>query len=306
MISVVIPLYNKEKSIRATLESVLAQTYTDYEVIIVNDGSTDKSADVVRNFISTVKSEVYEVKNIRLIQQENAGVSAARNAGILAAQGEYVAFLDADDLWTPEYLETLSSLVQDYPNAGLYSIGYIAISTPYPPSQEKIDKYNQKAFRGYVENPWIDDIDLYIGSTCSSKDRLMRIGMLDTRMTHGEDLDLCWRLILDGGLVRDSKCCAFYRVDAENRAMNRVAPLEKHIPYYVDKYVELRSQNADFRRFFDSQMIYRLYPYLLDMKYKREASKIAQKFDYSQLKWSMHFRMLFPRIYYFLRKCFGK
>ena len=306
MISVVIPLYNKEKSIKATLESVLTQTYTDYEVIVVNDGSTDKSADVVRNFISTVKSEEFKVKNIRLIQQENAGVSAARNAGILAAQGEYIAFLDGDDLWTSNYLATQSALINDYPNAGLYSIGYIAINTPNPPSHELINKYNQNPFRGPVENPWISDMDLYIGSTCSSREKLIRIGLFDTRMTHGEDLDLCWRLILDGGLVRDSKCCAFYRVDAENRAMDKVIPLEKHIPYYMDKFAEVRSCNADFRRFFDGQMIYRLYPYLLDKRYAREACKIARQFDYSQLKWSMHFRVLFPKIYYYIRKYLSK
>ena len=204
MISVVIPLYNKEQSISATLKSVLAQTYTDYEVIIVNDGSTDGSADVVHNIICTMNSEEVRRGKIRLIHQENAGVSAARNKGILEAKGEYVAFLDADDLWGRDYLETLNALIKDFPDAGLYSIGYMTINTPNIPSQVQINRYPQDAFRGRVENPWIGDMDLYIGSTCSSKERLTRVGMLDSRMTHGEDLDVCWRLILDGGLVRDN------------------------------------------------------------------------------------------------------
>lgn len=312
MITIVIPLYNKEQSLPATLRSVLAQTYTDYEVVVVNDGSTDGSADVVRDFIrandgmsrADALNEPLLLNDgkIRLITQENAGVSAARNAGILAAKGEYVTFIDADDLWTPDYLETLDKLIRDFPDAGLYSIGYWVINTPNPPSREQIEKYNCHAFRGRVNNPWIEDMDLYIGSTCSSKERLIRVGLLDTRMTHGEDLDICWRLILEGGLVRDRRCCAFYRVDSENRAMNRVAPLEKIIPYYIDKYTDARARNADFRKFFDKQMIYRLYPYMLDERYRKEARKIAKRIDYSQLKWSMHFRMLFPRIYYILRK----
>lgn len=300
MISVVIPLYNKEKSVRATLESVRAQSYTDWECIVVNDGSTDESLNVVQNFIRNEKGGMWKVES-----QKNAGVSAARNAGILAAKGEYVTFLDADDLWTIDYLETLVSLIKDFPNAGLYAIGYRVINSPTMPSREQIDAINKNALRGPVDNLWIGDMDLYIGSTCSSKERMIRVGLMDMRMTHGEDLDFCWRLILDGGLVRDRKCCAFYRVDAENRAMNRIPALDRMIVSYVDKYSESRANNADFRRFYDEQMIYRLYPYLLDKRYRREARKIAKKFDYSQLKWSMHFRMLFPWIYYWLKKMFN-
>lgn len=303
MISIVIPLYNKEKSIVATLQSVLAQTYTDYEVIIVDDGSTDGSADIVREYVRTLQIDDFK---IQFLSQDNAGVSAARNRGIWEARGEYVTFIDADDLWASDYLETLVSLIKDFPNAGLYAIGYRVINSPTMPSREQIDAVNKNAFRGPVDNPWIEDMDLYIGSTCSSKERMIRVGLMDTRMTHGEDLDFCWRLILDGGLVRNKRCCAFYRVDAENRAMHRIPTLDKMIVSYVDKFEFARECNADFRRFFDEQMIYRLYPYLLDKRYRKEARKIAKKFDYSQLKWSMHFRMIFPWTYYYVRKYLSK
>src|SRR5690606_27294669 len=90
MFSVVIPLYNKEANIRQTLESVLNQTCTDFGIVIGNDGSKDNSRDVVLSM---------DDARIRLIDQENAGVSAARNRGIKEARGEWIAFLDADDLW---------------------------------------------------------------------------------------------------------------------------------------------------------------------------------------------------------------
>ena len=294
MISVVIPLYNKEQSIAATLQSVLAQTYTDFEVIVVDDGSTDKSADVVRNFISTVKSEVCKVKNVRLIHQENAGVSAARNRGIMEAKGEYIAFLDADDLWAQNYLATLAALITDFPNAGLYSLGYVEMKGDQSSMSDRNDIPVQ---RGWVSHPWKMRKGLWTGSVAASRERLLKLGMFDTRMTHGEDLDMWWRLILDGGLVEDNACCAFYRVDAENRAMDKVIPLEKHIPYYMDKFAETRTDNAEFRRFFDKQMVYRLYPYLLDRRYRAKAREIARKLDYSQLKRSMYFRMRYPHIY---------
>ena len=90
MISVVIPLYNKEKYIKRAIESVLNQTFQKFEIIVVNDGSTDKSAEIVQNI---------KDPRIRLINQKNAGVSAARNRGIQEAKYEYIAFLDADDFW---------------------------------------------------------------------------------------------------------------------------------------------------------------------------------------------------------------
>lgn len=291
MISVVIPLYNKEKSIVATLQSVLAQTYTDYEVIVVNDGSTDNSANVVKTMMATTEK-------IRLRYQPNAGVSAARNSGIVAAKGEYIAFLDADDLWAPNYLETLAALIAGFPNAGLYSLGYTEI---YSDNMLDNSLPEESHFRGIVKHPWKMRKGVWTGSVAAERERLIKVGMFDTRMTHGEDIDMWWRLILDGGLVVDTKCCAYYRQDTENRAMKRNIPLEKHIPYYVDKYAEARLKDIDFRRFFDREMIYRLYPYMFDRHYRSEAKCISQKFDYQLLKKSMRFRMQHPYLYKFLK-----
>ena len=94
-VSVIIPVYQVEKYIAATVKSVLAQTYTNFELIIVDDGSTDKSREICQQFTDP---------RIKIICQENRGVAAARNTGIRNAQGEYLALLDADDLWLPEKL----------------------------------------------------------------------------------------------------------------------------------------------------------------------------------------------------------
>ncbi len=117
-VSVIIPLYNKAPYIKRALDSVLAQTVQNFEVIIVNDGSTDGSEKVV---------EGYADPRIHLINQENQGVSAARNHGVDAARTELVAFLDADDEWLPEFLETIVRLREKYPEAGLYGTGYITV-----------------------------------------------------------------------------------------------------------------------------------------------------------------------------------
>jgi len=114
-VSVVIPLYNKGPYIARALNSVLAQIFQDFEVIVVDDGSTDNGAEVVRGFRDP---------RVRLIQQENQGVSAARNRGIEEARAELVAFLDADDEWLPEFLDTVLRLRSKYPDAGLYGTAY--------------------------------------------------------------------------------------------------------------------------------------------------------------------------------------
>lgn len=116
MISIIIPLYNKEASIATALRGVLAQTYQDFEVVVVDDGSTDGGAAVVETFTDP---------RIRLIRQENGGVSAARNRGIAEARGEHVAFLDADDEWMPEFLEEIAALQMEFPQCRAQATAYV-------------------------------------------------------------------------------------------------------------------------------------------------------------------------------------
>ena len=294
MISVVIPLYNKAQSIRKTLDSVLAQTYKNFEIVVVDDGSTDGSAGVAEAMLCECKVSGVECRG-KVIRKANGGVSSARNEGILAAKGEYIAFLDGDDLWHPEYLETLHQLIVDYPNAALYGIGCTKISGDMIPN--RILSSNE---RGEIEDVWNHYPSCWTGSSsCSSRERLIEVGLFDTRMTHGEDIDMWWRLLLSGKGVVDNLVLAYYRQDTENRAMNRVIPLEKHIPYYMEKYAEARANNVDFRRFFDREMIYILYPYLFISDYKKTAKIIAKSIDFSLQKWTMYFRMICPYTYRF-------
>ena len=143
--SIIIPLYNKAPYICKALESVLAQTYTDYELIVVDDGSTDESASIVETMLcEAMRLQGYKATRqedgkaedalptrliaqspYRLLKQQNAGVSAARNNGVAQASGEYIVFLDADDWWEPTYLERMAQLIKDYPEAGLYACNYV-------------------------------------------------------------------------------------------------------------------------------------------------------------------------------------
>ncbi|MDH3069585.1 glycosyltransferase family A protein [Akkermansia sp. N21169] len=115
MISVIIPLYNKEQQIADTLASVLKQSFKDFEIVIVDDGSTDRSVE-----------KAFSVRDarIRLVRQENAGVSAARNRGVEESRFDLVAFLDADDCWKPDYLQTQYELSRKYPQCDVFACNY--------------------------------------------------------------------------------------------------------------------------------------------------------------------------------------
>ncbi len=161
--SVIIPLYNKAPYIRKALESVCAQTYRDYELIVVDDGSTDESANIAETMLREIKGYRLEVKgqddsiaetnaynlapiNYKLIRQANSGVAAARNNGVAQAKGDYLAFLDADDWWEPTYLERMAQLIEDYPEAGLYGMNYIY----YKPGKTRVAL---KCKTGYINYP---------------------------------------------------------------------------------------------------------------------------------------------------------
>jgi glycosyltransferase involved in cell wall biosynthesis len=118
LFSVLIPLYNKGHTIVDTLQSVLAQTFEDFEVVIVDDGSTDDGPANVEQF--------FDDPRIRLIHQQNSGEGSARNAGIDAARYDWIAFLDADDIWLPGYLSEIYGAIQEFPDAGMICCGGVS------------------------------------------------------------------------------------------------------------------------------------------------------------------------------------
>ena len=248
-ISVVIPLYNKERAIINTLQSVLAQTYTDYEIIIVDDGSTDNSLNVVRKRISELENE-----RIRVIHKENGGVSSARNCGIKEAKGEYIALLDGDDLWEPNYLEEQIKLMHDFPDAGMWGVNTAFIK------YGKCWKWQQgmgDGFRGYVENYFgTSHNDLFCSSSVViRKDVFEKVGYFDERISSSEDLDMWYRIILKYPVVFYDKVLVYYNQDAENRVAYDTAvrfPLTKDIKYYFDKYNGEFDSNPVFSHYMNS------------------------------------------------------
>lgn len=244
MISIVIPLYNKEQSIERTVRSVLDQTYRDFELIIVNDGSTDRSLGVVERLLD-------EDSRIRIVSQHNAGVSAARNTGIKEATCEYVALIDGDDIWDENCLRELVKMSEDFSDAGMWGVNYADIING------EVRPYNQGLpleYRGYVHNYFATahgDI-FWTSALMMRKEVLCKVGIFDERVRYSEDMDLWYRIILNAPVCFYNHVYSFYNKDAENRAEQDV---HKHYniyqcwDYYIDKYAEDFKLHPDFARF---------------------------------------------------------
>lgn len=210
MISVVIPLYNKEKQIAYTLQSVLNQTFQDFEVVIVDDGSTDGSVAEVEKFCDS---------RIRLIHQKNAGVAAARNRGIEEAKYDLIAFLDADDEWKPEYLATQYHLSQKYPDCSVFACNYefrdiegkvtptIIRKLPFTGEDGILSNYFEVAS---CSHPPICSISIMV-----KKQAIQAIGGFPLGVSHGEDL-LTWaNLAVRNKIAYTRRVCSVYCLKAD-------------------------------------------------------------------------------------------
>lgn len=207
MFSIIIPLYNKENLILNTLSTVLAQSYQDYEIVIVNDGSTDNSV-----------AEVEKVKDlrIRLIHQQNAGVSAARNRGVEEAKGELIAFLDADDAWDPEYLETQYRLSRQYPDCTVFACNYVFRDTAgktIPTILRRLPFSGEDGILvNYFEVACYSHPPLWTSAVIVRKAALQSIGGFPVGVKSGEDL-LTWaRLSIKGRIAFCKRPLAIYNL----------------------------------------------------------------------------------------------
>ena len=185
-VSIVMPLYNKASSVASSIASVLAQTFTDWELVVVDDGSTDDGVAIVAALADT---------RIRLVRQANAGVSAARNRGVAEARTDLIAFLDADDLWLPEFLQRIVTLQSDFPQAAWFATGYRIEQADGTGHAVRLKGLPQGFARGvlanYFEVAAQSDPPVWTSATAVTKTAFSEMGGFPTGVHSGEDL-LTW------------------------------------------------------------------------------------------------------------------
>lgn len=226
--SVVIPVYNKSAYIGETLQSVLNQSFDDFEIVVIDDESSDNSVEVI---------EAYHDNRIQLYKKKNGGVSAARNYGILKSNGEIICFLDADDIWKPDYLMRLSWLIEQYPEAGFFCGAYdIFYKEKNNIVKEKNLSFNES--EDEIEIDYIKMSVLMFGSIALTsavairKSVLERMDMwFDERFCIGEDNDLWTRVSLITKAVYNKKPLMLYRSASIDGLISSNYEYDKSVKY---------------------------------------------------------------------------
>lgn len=193
MISIIIPLYNKRDTIRRSVKSVLSQTFNDFELIIVDDGSSDDSLSM----ISDIKDD-----RIFIVSQQNRGVSSARNRGVSISRGDYVAFLDADDEWDNDYLECQKKMILSYPKCNVFGTNYRFKNREGVISHTVLNNVKFIEETGILDNYFevasCSHVPVWTSAVIIKKEALISIGGFPANIKSGEDL-LTWaRLIVSG------------------------------------------------------------------------------------------------------------
>jgi len=227
-ISVIIPSYNAAAYLPNAIDSALNQTVAPLEVIVVNDGSTDETAQVLERFRGRIVA----------INQENRGLSGARNRGIAAARGELIAFLDADDVWLPEKLEKQVACLGEHPRAGLVHTAALWWDPKTAESRPRfIGDLHQVTGACYAEFFALNRVT--ISSMVVRRECLGKVGNFDERIRRPttQDYDLCFRIARYYELAFVDEPLVLYRLHPSN-ASKQLLPMWEDILYVLRKALD--------------------------------------------------------------------
>ena len=283
--SVIIPLYNKESYVENTLKSILNQTFTDYEVILINDCSTDTSLAKVTPFLSDKITIIHHNKN--------KGLSASRNTGIKNAKSDYVVFLDADDLWKPNFLETIKSLINNFEDARIYATNYEELyfdKTIKPLNGSENFTENFSGYINFFETNLKQGIYNH-GSVCFHKSVFQKAGFYDENIDFAEDIDFNIRANYFFKLAYSNSIQMIYLMQTENQ-LTTSSILNKRLPDF-DKYEELTIDNFSLKKYLDFER------YVLSKHTKIDgdinlSKKISSSIDFKNLNWKQNLLLKSP------------
>lgn len=297
MISVVIPLYNKEKYILETLESVLSQTYEDFEVIIVDDGSMDSSLELAK---SVNDSRIKIVKH-----SKNKGLSAARNTGITKSNGAVISLLDADDKWEPTYLKEVVKLFEDFPKASLYGVGYQEVYGVNDKRNIKISiNKTQRNQRFYITDFFMSNLGMPIvcpSSFSFKKDIFKSIETFDESIDFAEDVDFYIRSNLMFQMAYSYRALVSVNMNVQGQMTSQPLGIKK-LPD-LQSFENENSNNMSLLKYLNFKR------YMFAMKYKWNSNKKGVNFmlnslDKTQLTFKQRVLIWLPYDFYWLVRHF--
>lgn len=279
MFSVIVPLYNKAPYAVKAIQSVLAQTYTDYELIVVDDGSKDESAIVAAEAIEGHA-------NCRLVRQDNAGVSMARNNGVTLSRSDYLCFLDADDWWESTFLEKMSELITEYTEAGIYGTSYTIVNEAKRKTRVAPIGVKPDFESGYINYFQVYAktlaMPLWTGAVCVPRRVFDEMRGFPKGIKLGEDFLLWIHVALKYKVAFLNKPLANYNQDVEvaNRGIGHLHKPTEHMLWNLKDLEPLEQSDFDYKQLVDRLRTYALYPYYLSKEYHEAAVAELKKVDW--------------------------
>ena len=272
-VSVIIPAYNAEKHIAKTLDSALAQTYSEFEIIVVDDGSRDQTASIVKQY-----QETYPEK-VRMIKKENAGPAKARNVGIKASNGEYIAFNDADDLWLPEKLEKqISYFERQSPQVGM-------VYTNARKFDEKgiwtlPKRYRRKKVEGWIYKDLLKDNMIPNQSVMVRRSCFDEVGFFDESLDIIEDHDMWIRIAMKYEIAFLEETLSLYREHSQGRSKATEKTMNRKIGV-MEKHLRMASDNIEIEDIIKRVFSQRLYEFGYFYLKEERMSAARRMFDRS-------------------------
>lgn len=292
LFSIIIPLYNKAPYVGRALASVLGQDFADYELIVVDDGSTDGSMAVVENLVEADArlAHLRKVKRLTLLSQANAGVSTARNVGVARASGDFLCFLDADDAWTPVFLSEMAACIATYPQADLYACNYYYVKNGGSRiCVKEMDSGYLSYFETYNRQLQLGGgMPVWTGAMALRREVFVRLGGFKPPLHLGEDFDLWVRVALQGPLAFWNKPLAYYHQDVGPRAVGRLHAPEHHFLWNLGHLAEEEARNPACKRLLDRLRATGLLPYYLQAPTRPAARTELAKVDWTSLPAALH------------------
>lgn len=275
--SIIMPLYNKAPYVRKAVESVIGQTFVDWELIVVDNGSTDGSGEVV--------ATCHDPRIKMLHLKDNIGPGAARNHGVAESTAAHICFLDADDWWEPTFLEEMAGLIERHPDAGIYGTGYYIVKN----GKKRVAPIGID--EGFIEGE-INYCKVYAKtlcmpltsiSVCIPRRTFDEAGGFPLGITLGEDFLLWLRIAMKYKTILLNKPLSNYNqdVDITFRGTHNLHPPEKNMLWQLREYESLEKTHADYKQMIDNLRTYSLMNYLLDNRYRNTARKELAKVDWN-------------------------
>ena len=300
--SVILPLYNKAPYVQKALESVFMQSFRDFELIVIDDGSRDNSLSVAEEVMKSSSVDC------RLIHQDNAGVSVTRNRGVTVSQGDYICFLDADDWWEPSYLEEMDSLIRDFPDAGLYGTSYTIVNTIKNKTRVASIGVEKDFQRGYIDYFQVYaqglHMPIWTGAACAPRDIFEAVQGFNPELKMGEDFDLWVRIALNQKVALLNEPLSNYNQDVSpfNRAIGSLPPPETQFAFRADYLLEAKENNAILKYTVEMVQIVCLRNYYLSKAYHERAKEVLSGLDIDAHKSKAYARYLYHPIWVVLLK----